>query len=77
MWQDVGSKKILQQHTRTCAGERYLYVNIVINQSEEAEFLESNLKRFKPISKYASHRKTLTVTWTFINIICTYNELFK
>ena len=50
-------QKILQQHTKTCSGDRYLYVNIVRNQSYEAEFLESNLKRFKSLSKYAGHRK--------------------
>lgn len=59
-------QKNLQQHTRTCSGERYFYVNIVRNQSQEAEFLESNLKRFKPLSKYAGHTKTLTVKWNCI-----------
>ena len=51
-------QKNLQQHTRTCSGERYFYVNIVRNQSQEAEFSESILKRFKTLSKDASHRKT-------------------
>ena len=53
-------KKNLQQHTRTCSGEHYLCVNIVRNHSQEAEFLENNLKRFKPLLKYAQPRKTLT-----------------
>ena len=77
MWKGFCSKTILQQHTEMCAEERYLYVNIVRNQSQEAEFLESNLKRFKLLSKYAGHQKTLTVKFTCINRVCTCNELFK
>ena len=50
-------QKKFQQHTRTCAGQCYLYVNIVRNQSQEAEFLKSNLKSFKPLSKYVGCRK--------------------
>ena len=41
-------QKILQQHTRTCSGERYLYVNIERNQSQEADFT-------KAISKASNH----------------------
>ena len=65
-------QKNLQQYTRTCGGECYLYVNIVRSQSQEAEFLKSNLK---PLSKYVGCRKKLTLKFNCINIICTYNEL--
>lgn len=70
-------QKNLQQHTRTCGGERYLYVNIVRNQLQEAEFLKINPKSFKPLSKYVGCRKTLTVKCNCLNIICTCNELYK
>ena len=38
----AGKKTQKKQHTRICSGEGYLYVNMVRNQSQEAEFLESN-----------------------------------
>ena len=69
--------KNLQQHTRTCGGERYLYVNIVRNQLQETKFLKINPKSFKPLSKYVGCRKTLTVKCNNLNIICTCNELYK
>ena len=69
--------KNLQQHTRTCGGECYLYVNSVRNQSQEAGFLKNNLKSFKPLSKYVSCRKKFTLKLNCINIIFTCNELYK
>jgi hypothetical protein len=50
-------QKNLQQHTRTCGGERYLYVNIVRNQLQEAEFLKIKPKSIKPLSKYVGCKK--------------------
>ena len=55
----------------------FSYVNIVRNQSQEAEVLKSYLKSFKLLSKNVGYRKTLTVKWNCINIICTCHELLK
>ena len=66
MLKDFCSKKKSTAAYKNLFWGTLFYVNIVRNQSQEAEFLESNLKRFKPLSKYAGHTKTLTIKWNCI-----------